>query len=213
MTQGNVEWVSPVSTWGSMSLRNYGWQHRTYLWIIALKKGKETWGFFLPFSWSLAKACTLYLGLKPLSGELWVFTVGCSGIYCYGECLGVIERAQPASDTISKNNTLSFCLSDSGKHPEELCSVTVNIACSSLPRFLTFGSWIIHESPSRTAVELPPHPISGPCTRILRSFRKLWGVSCVFCSFTNCENIVHHSYLVESSPHMKGHELGALKEH
>lgn len=64
--------------------------------------------FFLPFSWSLAKGCTLHFGLKPASGELWVFTVGCSGISCYDKYLGVIDRAQIASDIVSKKKHLKL---------------------------------------------------------------------------------------------------------
>ena len=74
------------------------------------------------------------------SRKLCVLAVGCPGIYCDGEYLEVIGRAQAASAIVSKNNTQSCCFSHSGKLLEEVCSVTINMTRGSLPKFPMFAS-------------------------------------------------------------------------
>lgn len=66
----------------------------------------------------------------------------------------------------------------------------------------------VHQSPVEDWVGSPPPcPISSTCTGILRFFRKFRGLSCVFCSFINCKNIAHYSFLVSPPFSVKKHTV------
>lgn len=201
VTQENIiEWVSSVNTWrGGGVVGTTG-----ELWITAentpqghsTKGGQGSSGIFSSHSNVSSWGLHLHFWMKPSNGKLWVLAVGCFGIHCDGQSLGLeAEHRQhlPSSIQITFRALVLVMLESLwGRYAVSQWLLPMEV----FQGFLCLAYELCIRALYRTALATPQptlFPVHAP------EFSGLSGNSEVFHVFFALlltENMVHHSYLV-----------------